>query len=345
MRDIVECVPNFSEGRDKGVIEKIAGAVEGSEGAKLLNVESDADYNRTVVTFIGSAGAVVDAAFNATKAAAELIDMRRHKGGHPRIGAADVVPFIPVSGVTMDDCIACAKDYGRRIAGELSIPVYLYEAAASRPERSNLATVREGQYEGLEKKLKDPDWVPDFGGAAFNARSGATVTGARNFLIAYNVNLDTDDVSIANEIAFVLRESGRIKKDSEGKNIIGPDGGAERIPGRFKSVKAIGVTMPEYGIAQVSMNLCDFSLVSMHDVFLACREEAERLGASVTGSEVVGLTPMSALIRAGRCFRDLAGGSGDLTERELVDLAVRELGLSELAPFIPEEKVIELMIG
>ncbi len=344
MNRIVECVPNFSEGRNREVIDAIAAVVRAVDGVRLLNIEPDGDYNRSVFTFIGEPQAVVLAAYKATEKAAPLIDMRTHNGGHPRMGATDVVPFIPVSGVTMQDCIECAREYGRRVAAELNIPIYLYERAASRPERHNLADVRKGQYEGLVEKLQDPDWAPDFGPAQFNARSGLTITGARPFLIAYNVSLNTTDVTIANEIALMLRESGRIKRDTQGNKVIGPDGKPERIAGRLKNVKGLGVALPEQGIVQVSMNLTDFTVTPPHVAIEECRKEAERLGVRVTGSEVVGLIPKEALLLAGRYYCERNGDDSSAFEATLLEAGVAGLGLHDLYPFVLKEKVIELMI-
>lgn len=339
MNAIVECVPNFSEGRDAAVVNAIAAAVSGSPGVKLLSAEPDRDYNRTVITFVGSPDAVVDAAFAATKTAAALIDMSRHTGGHPRIGAADVVPFVPVSGVTMETCVALAHAFGRRVGGELEIPVYLYEEAATRPGRRNLAVVRKGEYEGLEAKLRDPAWAPDYGPARFNARSGATVTGARMFLIAYNVNLDTADVEKANEIALRIRESGRVKKDAAGRPVLDAAGNKVTIPGTLKAVKAMGVYLEAHGIAQVSVNVVNYHVTPPHAVFEEVRRQAETLGVRVTGSEIVGLTPVEALLEAGRFY---APGAAD--RDALIAAAVDHLGLSRLERFEPGRKIIEFQL-
>ena len=338
MTSIVECVPNFSEGRDLRVVNAIAGAIAAVQEVKLLSVEPDRDYNRTVVTFVGSPDAVVDAAFRATGRAAELIDMSRHSGEHPRIGATDVVPFVPVSGVTMEECVRLAHRFGKRVAEELGIPVYLYEEAATRPERKNLATVRKGEYEGLKAKLQDRFWVPDYGPAEFNARSGATVTGARMFLIAYNVNLDTNDVKLANEIALRIRASGRVKKDAEGNAVLDEHGAKVTIPGSLRAVKAMGVLLEAHNIAQVSMNLVDFHITPPHIAFEEVKQEAARLGVKVTGSELVGLIPGEALLMASNYY----GGEGD--ERTLLRAAVSCLGLAQLAPFDLEKKIIEFQL-
>ncbi len=330
MEKIVECVPNFSEGRDPIVIDAIAGAVRSVPGVTLLSVEPDKDYNRCVVTFVGAPGPVKEAAFRATQKAATLIDMREHTGEHPRIGATDVVPFVPVSGVTMEECVALSNEYGQRVATELRIPVYLYEEAARTPERRNLANIRKGEYEGLPAKLADAAWKPDYGGASMNERSGATVTGARFFLIAYNVNLATNDKGIAHEIALRIRESGRTLKD--------PAGVTTRIPGSLKTVKAMGVLLERLDIAQVSINITNYTVTPPHVVFEEVRKEAATLGGGVNGSEVVGLIPREALLMAGKFY----GGTDG--ERALIDTAVSRLGLGAIEPFVPEKKIIEYMI-
>lgn len=329
---LVECVPNFSEGRAAGTIDAIAASIRGVKGAKLLSVEPDKDYNRSVVTFVGDPASVVEAAFVATKTAAGLIDMTQHHGEHPRMGATDVVPFVPVSGVTMDECVALARSYGSRVGKELGIPVYLYEEAASTPARKNLSDVRKGEYEGLAAKLADQAWRPDFGEPAFNPRSGATAAGARFFLIAYNVNLATSSKEIAHEIALRIRESGRTKKD--------PAGNTQKIPGSLKAVKAMGVLLERLNIAQVSINLTNFNVTPPHAAFEAVKKEAQSLGTDVTGSEVVGLIPKEALLKAGSFYSDGAGGD----EHHLIERAIERLGLSQIDRFEPEKKVIEFMI-
>lgn len=345
MDKIVECVPNFSEGRDLEIIKAVTDQISAIEGVKLLGAEPDKDYHRTVVTFVGRPDAVVEAAFAATQKAAELIDMTRHQGEHPRMGATDVVPFVPVAGVTMEECVQLARRYGQRVGKELSIPVYLYEEAASRPERRNLARVRKGQYEGLAEKLKNPEWKPDYGPAEMNERSGAVITGARVFLIAYNVNLDTDDVGLANTIAQNIRESGRVLKDDQGQTIRDKNGKAKRQPGTLKAVKAMGVLMEEHHISQVSMNLVNYEITPPHVAFEECRRQANALGVKVTGSEIVGLTPLEALVVAARHHLQSQGRETDLPPRRLVDVAVEYLGLSQLGPFEPDEKVIEFQTG
>jgi len=338
MEKIVECVPNFSEGKDPAVISAITGSITGVDGVTLLGVEPDGDYNRCVVTFVGPPRGVVEAAFAATRTASERIDMRSHRGEHPRLGATDVVPFVPVSGVDTAECVALANEYGRRVATELGIPVYLYEEAARAPERQNLSNIRKGEYEGLPQKLKDPAWKPDYGEAAFNPKSGATVAGARFFLIAYNVNLDTNDKQIAHEIALRIRESGRTIKDAAGTST--------KIPGKLKCVKAMGVHLDRFDIAQVSINLTNYTVTPPHVAFEEVAREAKVLGATVTGSEVVGLIPREALLMAGRHYEPGLAGDPGAPGREdaLIAAAVERLGLGSLEPFNPATKVIEFMI-
>ena len=339
MARIVECVPNFSEGRDIRIINAVAGAISGVQGVKFISAEPDKDYNRTVVTFVGEPGSVAEAAFQGTRKAVELIDMTRHKGEHPRLGAVDVVPFVPVSGVTMQDCVKLAKEFGKRVGEKLKIPIYLYEEAAARPERKNLSNIRKGEYEGLAEKLRDPAWEPDFGPAVFDPKSGATVTGARMFLIAYNVNLNTSDTKVANEIALRIRESGRVKKDERGNPVLDAQGKKVTIPGTLKAVKAMGVLLEAHNIAQVSVNLINYHVTPPHVVFQEVKKEAQSLGFDATGSEVVGLTPKEALLMAGRSY------APQLTnDEELVGVAVERLGLSQLCRFDPRKKVIEYQL-
>jgi glutamate formiminotransferase len=332
MTRLVECVPNFSEGRSREPIEAISASIRAVEGVKLLSVEPDKDYNRCVVTFVGEPEAAVDAAVAATRKAAEVIDMRQHRGEHPRLGATDVVPFVPVSGVTMKECVDLARAYGKRVGDELGIPVYLYEEAASSPARKNLADVRRGEYEGLAEKLKDPAWKPDFGGTVFNAKSGATAAGARFFLIAYNVNLRSGRKDLAHEIALRIRESGRTSKDGTGATI--------RIAGTLKAVKAMGVLLERLNIAQVSINLTNYNVTPPHVAFEAVKKEARTLGIDVTGSEVVGLVPKEALLLAGSYY----AGDLPMDETKLIGRAIECLGLNEIEPFEPGKKIIEFMI-
>ncbi len=344
MKKILECVPNFSEGRDPEVIARITAAIEAVHGVQLLDVDPGKATNRTVVTFVGEPEAVVEAAFQAIKVAAALIDMSKHQGEHPRMGATDVCPLIPVSGMDMAEAVAWAHRLAQKVGEALEIPVYLYEAAATRPERRNLATIRAGEYEGLPQKLQDPNWAPDYGPARFNPRSGATVIGARDFLVAYNVNLNTTSVRRANSVAFDVREQGRVLR--EGDPITGPvrkdeHGEPLRQPGACKAVKAIGWYIEEYGIAQVSMNLTDLSTTPLHVAFEACCKSAEARGMRVTGSEIVGMVPLRVLLEAGRYFLHKQKRSAGVSEEELIRMAVRSLGLDDLAPFDPQQKVIE----
>lgn len=338
---LVECVPNFSEGRDREKIQAIVREIETTPEVKLLDVDPGEATNRTVVTFIGSPDGVKEAAFKAIKKAAELIDMRQHKGAHPRIGATDVCPFVPVAGTTMADCIKLANELGRRVAEELGIPVYLYEEAAKKPERKNLANIRAGEYEGLADKLKDPNWRPDYGQPVFNSRAGATVIGAREFLIAYNINLNTRDRKIAQEIASYLRESGRPKKNKQGQILYDKNGQPLKIPGKFKAVKAVGWYIDEYGIAQISINFTNYKITPPHLVFDEACRLAEKMGVRVTGSELVGLVPKEALLLAGRYYLEKQGKSPGVPEKELIRIAVRSLGLNDIVPFDPYKKIIE----
>ncbi len=341
---LVECVPNFSEGRDAAKIEQIAAAIRAVDGVKLLDVDPGKDTNRTVMTFVGAPEAAVEAAFAAIACAAEIIDMAKHKGAHPRMGATDVCPFVPVAGITMEECAGLARQLGQRVGDELGIPVYLYEAAASRPHRQNLADVRSGEYEGLAEKLQHPHWAPDFGSRTFNARSGATVIGAREFLIAYNVNLNTRDTRIANEIAGRIRETGRPKKDEQGKIIRDENGEALRIPGKFTACKAVGWYMDDFGRAQISINLVNYHVTPPHLVFDECCQIAQELGVRVTGSELVGLIPLQAMLEAGAYYLRKQGRSTGVSEAELVHIAVLSLGLSELYAFEADKKIIEYQL-
>jgi len=338
---LVECVPNFSEGRDSVKIEQIANEIRTTEGVKLLDVDPGKDTNRTVVTFIGTPEGVVEAAFKAVAKAAEVIDMRTHTGAHARLGATDVCPFVPVAGVTMADCAQLARKLGERVGEELGIPVYLYEEAASRPERRNLANVRQGEYEGLAERLQDPEWKPDFGPAEMNVRSGATVIGAREFLIAYNVNLNTRDVRIAREIAFEIREKGRAKRDASGAIMKDERGETIFTPGTFKACKAVGWYMEDFGRAQISINLVNYRVTPPHAVFDECCRLAEKHGARVTGSELVGLIPLEAMLQAGRHYLRAQGKTVGVPQSELIHIAVLSLGLGDLYPFEPGKKIIE----
>jgi glutamate formiminotransferase len=347
MQKLIECVPNFSEGCDQNVIRQITGAIESVDGVSLLDVDPGASTNRTVVTLVGSPDAAVEAAFRAIKKAAELIDMRKHKGAHPRMGATDVCPFIPVSNVSWEEAIACANRLGKRVGDELKIPVYLYERAAKNKSRSNLSVIRAGEYEGFFEKIRQPGWKPDYGPDVFNQNSGATVIGVRDFLVAYNVNLNTKSVRRANSVAFDVREQGRVKTEDGtpwGKAVLDANGEPIRIPGMLKHVKAIGWFVKEYGIAQVSMNLTNIEETPLHTAFDACCESAIRRGLRVTGSEVVGMVPKKCLVDAGHYFLRKQRWSEGASEEELIDIAIRSMGLSELKPFDPKEKVIEFKI-
>jgi len=344
MQKLIECVPNFSEGRDLEIIRQITASIESVDGISLLNVDPGASTNRTVVTFAGSPAAAVEAAFRGIRKASELIDMRKHQGAHPRMGATDVCPFIPVSNVTWEEAIACAHQLGKRVGEELKIPVYLYEKAAKDQSRSNLSIIRSGEYEGFGEKIKEAAWKPDFGPPVFNEKSGATVIGAREFLVAYNVNLNTRAVRRATAVAFDVRENGRIKTDNgmpSGKPVLDANGEPVRVPGLLKHVKAIGWYVEEYGIAQVSMNLTNIEETPLHAAFDACNEAAGKRGLRVTGSEVVGMLPKKCLVEAGKYFLRKQKWSEGASEEELIDLGIRSMGLSELKPFDPKEKIIE----
>ncbi len=347
MQNLIECVPNFSEGRDLDAIRQITDAIESVEGVALLDVDPGASTNRTVVTFVGNPDAAVEAAFRGIKKAAELIDMRGHKGAHPRMGATDVCPFIPVSNISWEEAVACANRLGKRVGDELDIPVYLYEKAAKDQARSNLSVIRAGEYEGFFEKIKQPEWKPDFGPSVFNEKSGGTVIGVRDFLVAYNVNLNTKSVRRANSVAFDIREQGRIKTDDGtpyGKPVLDSSGEPVRVLGMLKHVKAIGWFVKEYGIAQVSMNLTNIEETPLHAAFDACCEAASNRGLRVTGSEIVGMVPKKCLVDAGRYFLRKQKWSEGASEEELIDLAIRSMGLGELKPFDPKEKVIEFKI-
>src|SRR5881394_49331 len=347
MQKLIECVPNFSEGRDENIIRQITDAIESVDGVSLLDVDPGASTNRTVVTFVGNPDAAVEAAFRGIQKAAELIDMRKQKGAHPRMGATDVCPFIPVSNVSWEEAIECAQKLGKRVGEELKISVYLYEKAAKDKSRSNLAVIRAGEYEGFAEKIKKPEWKPDFGPVRLNEKAGATAIGAREFLVAYNVNLNTKSVRRANSVAFDVREQGRFKTEDgtpSGKKILDANGEPVRVPGMLKHVKAIGWFVKEYGIAQVSMNLTNIEETPLHAAFDACLEAASKRGLRVTGSEIVGMVPKKCLPDAGRYFLRKQKWSEGVSEEELIDIAIRSMGLSELKRFDPQEKVIELKI-
>ena len=341
MKQLIECVPNFSEGRDPRIIERIADAIRSVDGVKLLNVDPGKATNRTVMTLVGEPALVVEAAFRGISEAASLIDMSKHTGEHPRMGATDVCPFIPVAGISMEETAAWSVKLAERVGKELGIPVYLYEDAQPSKERSNLSVIRAGEYEGFFKKIKEPQWKPDFGPAEFPAKTGATVIGARDFLIAYNVNLNTKSVKRANSIAFDVREAGRVKLDEKGNKVLDASGQEVRIPGTLKGVKAIGWYIDEYGIAQVSINITRFRETPLHKVFEECNESAHRRGQRVTGSELVGLLPLSAMLEAGRYFLKKQRLSAGQSDADLIHIAVKSMGLDELAPFNARERIIE----
>ena len=333
---IIECVPNFSEGRDLGIIKQITDSIESVDGVKLLDVDPGRDTNRTVVTFVGEPEKVAEAAFLAVRKASELIDMSKHHGEHPRMGATDVCPFVPVSGITMDETAEYARKLAKRIGDVLGIPVYCYENAALEEKRRNLASCRAGEYEGLRKKLADPEWKPDFGPSVFNERSGATAVGARDFLVAFNVNLNTTSIRRANAIAFDVREKGRNIKNENGEII--------NVPGTLKSVKAIGWYIEEYGIAQISMNLTNISITPVHIAFDEVCRKAEARGIRVTGSELVGLIPLKSILEAGRYFLARQQRSSGVSDEELINIAVKSMGLGDIHKFNPEEKIIEYVM-
>ncbi len=338
---VVECVPNISEGRDRAVIDAVAGVIHQVEGCELLDVDPGAATNRTVITFVGTPETVVEGAFQLVKKAQELIDMRQHSGEHPRFGATDVCPFVPVSGVDMDDCVELAHQLGQRLGEELGISGYFYENAARAPERQNLSVVRSGEYEALEKKLSDTNWKPDFGPGTFDPKFGVVAVGAREFLIAYNVNVNTADKRLPHEIALRVREQGRAKRDENWQIVRDENGKPLKVPGRLKNVKGIGWTIEEFGTAQVSMNLTNFRETPVHVVFDACEEEARDLGLRVTGSEIVGLVPLQAMLDAGRHYLQKMNKSAGVPEKDLVDTAIRSLGLRDVTDFDPQEKIIE----
>ena len=345
MKQLIECVPNFSEGNNLQVINQITDAISSVDGVKLLNVDPGKATNRTVVTFVGEPAAVVEAAFRGIQKSSELIDMSKHHGEHPRMGATDVCPFIPVANISMEETAAWSQKLAKRVGEELNIPVYLYEDAQSDKSRSNLSVIRAGEYEGFFKKIKEPQWKPDFGPAEFSAKSGGTVIGARDFLIAYNVNLNSKSVKRANSIAFDIREAGRIKTDEKGKKVLDENGNEIRIPGALKGVKAIGWYIEEYGQAQVSINITQFKETPLHIVFEDCYKSAYNRGARVTGSELVGLVPLSAMLDAGRYFLNKQRLSAGVSDEELIHIAVKSMGLDELGPFDAKQRIIEYVLN
>ena len=347
-KPLIECVPNFSEGRDPAVLKQITNVIEQVEGVKLLDVDPGKATHRTVVTFVGEPLAVIEAAFQAIKKASEVIDMRKHKGEHPRMGATDVCPLIPIANITMEETAAFAHQLAKRVGEELNLPIYMYEAAATSPERKNLATIRAGEYEGLADKLTQVKWKPDYGPAVFHPQAGATVIGARDFLVAYNVNLNTTSVRRANSVAFDIREKGRVKREGHpitGKIVRNEAGDPVRVPGTCKAVKGIGWFIEEYGITQISMNLTDIKITPLHIAFEECMKSANNRGLRVTGSELVGLVPLNVMLDAGRYFLKKQQRSVGVAESELIKIAVKSLGLDELGPFDPQQKIIEYQLA
>ena len=346
-KQLLECVPNFSEGRDMSIIKQITDVIESVEGVRLLDVDPGKATNRTVVTFVGEPEPVINAAFLAISKAMDVIDMQKHQGEHPRMGATDVCPLIPVSNITMDEAVEWARKLGERVGQELGLPVYLYEAAAKHPTRKNVAHIRSGEYEGLSDKIQEPKWKPDYGPAKFLPRSGATVIGARDFLVAYNVNLNTTSVRRANSVAFDVREKGRVMRQGNpvtGEILRDASGEPKRMPGKCKSVKAIGWFIQEYGIAQVSINLTNLKDTPLHIAFEACRESASSRGMRVTGSELVGMIPLEVVLDAGRFYLHRQQRSSGIPDAEIIHVAVKSLGLDELGPFDPNKKIIEYQL-
>ncbi|MEJ6794419.1 MAG: glutamate formimidoyltransferase [Flavobacteriales bacterium] len=349
-KQLIECVPNISEGRNNEKINEIARIVETVEGVKLLNVDPGKATNRTVITFVGEPQKVIEAAFLLIKKAKDLIDMSAHSGEHPRMGATDVCPLVPIANISMEETAEWAKKLGEKVGNELDVPVYLYEAAAKNKERQNLANCRSGEYEGLSKKLIDPNWKPDFGPAKFTdsvAKSGATAISARDFLVAYNINLNTTSTRRANAVAFDIREAGRLKREGNsisGKILNDKDGNPLREQGMFKHVKGIGWYIEEYGVAQISYNLTNINVSTLHDVFDKTCERSLARGLRVTGSELIGLVPKKVLIDAGKFFLNKQERSTGISENEIIKIAIKSLGLDELAPFDPKQRIIEYML-
>jgi len=342
---LVECVPNFSEGRDQRIIDAIADAIRGVSGARVLDIDPGKATNRTVYTIAGESEAVLEAAFQSIKKAYELIDMSKHSGEHARQGACDICPFVPISGTTLKDCIALSERLAERVGKELKLPVYLYAAAARKPERTRLPDIRIGEYEALSEKLKKKEWKPDFGPATFVPKFGVLTTGARNFLIAYNINLNTANVRLAKEIAFEIRETGKLKRDENRTVIRNPNGTPQRVPGKFKNVQGTGWLIPEYGRAQITVNILDIDVSPVHEVFYECCYLAAKAGARITGSEVIGMVPKRVLTEAGAYFLKKQGSSQGVSESELIRVGMQSLGLSDIAPFNPAKKIIEAVVA
>lgn len=348
MKQLIECVPNFSEGRDMKIIKQITDEIERVEGVKLLDVDPGKATNRTVVTFVGEPNAVVEAAYQGIKKAAELIDMRQHSGEHPRMGATDVCPFIPIANITMEETVEYTKQLGERVGHDLGISVFLYESSATDPRWKNLANIRSGEYEKMESKLQQDDFNPNYGSSVLNPTAGVTAIGARDFLIAYNVNLNTTSTRRANSVAFDVREGGRVKREGNpitGNIVKDENGNTVRIPGACKAVKGIGWYIEEYGIAQVSMNLTDIKVTPLHIAFEECCKSANARGLRVTGSELVGLMPLKVILDAGKYFLKKQNRSTGISEAEIIKIAVKTMGLDELTPFDPNKKIIEYLLA
>ena len=345
MQKIIECVPNFSEGRSKEIIDQITNEIKSVDNVELLDVDMGYDTNRTVVTFAGDPNAVSSAAFKAIKKASMLIDMKKHSGAHPRMGAVDVCPIIPVKNISIKECIEISKELSEKVAKTLKIPIYLYEYSASDEIRKNLANIRSGEYEGLRSKLKDKKWLPDYGPTQFNAKSGATAIGVRDFLIAFNVNLNTSDKRIASDIALDIREKGRAKRDSNNKIIRDKNGKMVKVPGTLKSVKAVGWYIDEYKQAQVSMNLTNYKITSIHKAFEEVRNQANKRGVRVTGSEIVGLVPKESILSSGEYFLKKQNGSISIPEQDIIKNAIQSLGLNDLTKFSSKKSIIEEALG
>ncbi len=344
MIKIIECVPNFSEGENRGTINAITDAITSVDGISLLDVDSGKDTNRTVVTFVGEPENVIKAAFYGIKKASELIDMTKHKGAHPRMGATDVCPFIPVKNITMDECVEYSKILAEKVASELNIPIYLYENSAMTDDRKNLSNIRSGEFEGMKDKIKTSEWKPDFGPIEMVNNAGVTAIGSREFLLAYNINLNTKSKKLASHIALNIREAGRAKRDADGKIVRDQNGKMVKVPGKLKATKAVGWYLDEFGLAQVSMNLTNYNITSLHTAFEEVRKEANAIGLRVTGSEIVGLLPVEPILEAGKYYISKQDTSLSVPEREIVDVAIKSLGLEDISVFNPNEKIIEYIL-
>ena len=341
---IIECVPNFSEGGDETVLNSIKAVITSVDGITLLDIDPGKDTNRTVVTFVGEPDNVINAAFEAIKTASKLIDMTKHKGAHPRMGATDVCPLIPIKNVTMKECVEYSHILAKKVAKELDIPVYMYEKSATIKDRENLSNVRSGEFEGMKDKIRKKDWKPDYGPTIMSNNAGVTAIGAREFLLAYNINLNTADKKLASHIALNVREAGRAKRDKKGKIIRDKEGMMIKVPGTLKSTKAVGWYLEEYGVAQVSMNLTNYNITSLHEAFEEVRREANDIGLRVTGSEVVGLLPLEPVLAAGKYYLTKQNSSRAISEKEIIHIAIKSLGLSEISNFNPDNKIIDYIL-